>query len=96
MPNTELPLPLIIAFRAWLSLIAFSISFISGHFFDETSSRTLYIREEIFSILPEKSALERAVLLTQEEYQNMQDELRETVSSVYNDSLNNLKGVING
>lgn len=41
------------------------------------------------------SALKRAVLLTQDEYQNMQEELKETVSGFYRDSLENLKGVLN-
>ena len=40
-------------------------------------------------------ALEKAVNMSKEDYESMQQVLKSTVESVYNDSLNNLKGVIN-
>lgn len=41
-------------------------------------------------------ALEKAINLSQEEYKLMQNNLKETVKEFYNESLNNLKGAING
>ena len=41
-------------------------------------------------------ALEQAIILNQEEYKLMQNNLKETVKEFYNESLNNLKGAING
>ena len=41
-------------------------------------------------------ALERAVLMGGEDYSEMQNSLRQTVCDVYKDSLNNLKGALNG
>ena len=41
-------------------------------------------------------ALERAINLNQEEYKLMQNNLKSTVEEFYNESLNNLKGALNG
>ena len=41
-------------------------------------------------------ALKKAINLSQEEYKLMQNNLKETVENFYNESLNNLKGAING
>ena len=41
-------------------------------------------------------ALERAISMNKEEYSEMQKNLKQTVKSVYNDSINNLKGALNG
>ena len=41
-------------------------------------------------------ALEKAINLSQEEYKLMQNNLKSTVEEFYNESLNNLKGAING
>lgn len=40
-------------------------------------------------------ALEKAINMNTEEYETMQNALKQTVAGVYNDSLNNLKGALN-
>lgn len=41
-------------------------------------------------------ALEEAIKMNSSEYKTMQDNLQKTVEEVYNDSLNNLRGALNG
>ena len=42
------------------------------------------------------NALEKAIKMNEDEYEVMQNALKQTVVEVYNDSLNNLKGALNG
>ena len=42
------------------------------------------------------NALEKAIKMNKDEYEVMQNALKQTVAEVYNDSLNNLKGALNG
>ena len=65
-------------------------SFAKINRFDNNNS-IIYKEQKDYS-----QALEKAINLSQEEYTLMQNNLKETVEKFYNDSLNNLKGAING
>jgi hypothetical protein len=58
--------------------------------FDETNS-IIYEKPQDYA-----KAMERAILLTKEDYSNMQNSLKNVVEGIYNTSRNNLKDLING